>query len=44
MSIAAQVVLADTSGAYWFAGILTLVAALIVMVVTLSEPREDKTL
>ena len=35
-------ILADTTAAYWFAGILTLVAAVIVMVVMLSESRDDK--
>ena len=43
MSIAGQaVIIADTSGAYWFAGVLTLTAALIVMIVMLSESRADK--
>ena len=38
----AAFVLADASGAYWFAGVLTLVAALIVIAVMLSESREDQ--
>jgi len=37
------VVYADTSGDYWLAGFLTLATALVVMVVMLSESREDRT-
>jgi hypothetical protein len=37
------IVLADSSGAYWFAGVLTLAAAFIVMVVMLSESKANRT-
>jgi len=35
------IVLADSSGAYWFAGILTLAALLNVLVVMMSEPKAN---
>jgi len=44
MSMANQaVVFAETSGDYWLAGLLTLAVALVVMVVMLSESKEDRT-
>lgn len=40
-----SVVLADDVRAYWFAGLLTVIAAVVVMVVMLatSESKEDET-
>ena len=35
-------IIADSAAGYWFAGILTLVAAAIVMIVMLTESRNDK--